>query len=606
LNDLYSGPDDPGLEKDFLQAEKSSHEFIKKYARSVRKLSGYELYRAIVDYEKIIELLVKIKSFALLRYLEDTGGESSVLFLRQTGERVDGILSELAFFKSEINTLSDAEIGKMLVYSSNLREHYGVLIAKLRLLRDHQLSNDLEYFVREEGFAGGSPTTMDEAGSRANDNAWVRLFEVLMNRISFRVDKNKYLTGEQMVKYLESYWIGSSDRVRMTKSYNQTLGGSVDLFAHIMNALVQEKIISDRLRKFEKPMSHSNLLEGLNDRVVENLHSVFQKNYGAIVHRYYYTLKTKLLSGNRLQRNDLFSEIEFDYHWRYSWQEAINAVIYAYEKFLPELADVYPEFLSGGWIYATADKRRRSGSVYYPINSGTHPYLLVNFESSDAGVLALAHGFGHIIHLHLSRNNSYLNLRAPSTIAEAVSIFGENLVFDHLKDDMADDIDKKIVLIMHRIEYLTRNMIRDVALIEFENNFYEERKHGELTTDRISEIWEAAWKKSLGDIFGSDDDHKYWWAGEQQLFRYPFYGYSHILAECLANILYSRYKKNPENFREKYLKLLSSGGNGHYSDLLVPFNIDLENENLWQEGFDVITELIDELDILLKIRDCSP
>jgi oligoendopeptidase F len=368
-----------------------------------------------------------------------------------------------------------------------------------------------------------------------------------------------------------------------------------------MNELIRERILSDLWRKFEKPMSQVNLLGGLEDKVVENLHGTIRKSYWPIMRRYY-GLKAKIKSGSgsKLLYTDIFAPVAFDYNWRYSWQEATGIVITAYERFSPEVADICRELLTGGWLRVSGNTGGKMESHHYPVTPKIHPYLSINFQGNDAGVVALAHEFGRSVHLYLSKNNGHLTFRPPLVLSEAVSMFGENLVFDFLKDNTVNT-DAKTVFILHRIESLMGAISQNMILLEFENTLYEKRKQRELTSDEIGELWMSILEKNLGDVFELGSDLKHQWAGVLQLFTHPLCGYSRLFSSFLANVLYSRYKKDAKNFKEKYMKLLSSGGNGRCSDLLEPFDINIEGENFWQEGLSILVELIDELEILLKI-----
>ena len=55
------------------------------------------------------------------------------------------------------------------------------------------------------------------------------------------------------------------------------------------------------------------------------------------------------------------------------------------------------------------------------------------------------------------------------------------------------------------------------------------------------------------------------------------------------------YKKEGKNFVPKYLRLLSYGGSEKPSKILNELGIDIESEQFWQEGFEVIETMIKEL-----------
>ena len=150
---------------------------------------------------------------------------------------------------------------------------------------------------------------------------------------------------------------------------------------------------------------------------------------------------------------------------------------------------------------------------------------------------------------------------------------------------------------------MINSIIRQIAFLEFEKTVHEERKFGEISVDRLNEIWLNVQKKSLGDIFEFSDEYKYYWSYIPHFIHSPFYVYSYAFGNCLVNSLYVRYTEDLDDFENKYIDLLSAGGSKNYVDLLEPFNLDPRDEDFWQNGLDLVISLIDELEMLLKKKE---
>ena len=58
------------------------------------------------------------------------------------------------------------------------------------------------------------------------------------------------------------------------------------------------------------------------------------------------------------------------------------------------------------------------------------------------------------------------------------------------------------------------------------------------------------------------------------------------------------YEQGLENFENKYIDLLKSGGSKKYDELFQPFNLDLSKKSFWKKGLSMIEKLIDELETL--------
>ena len=58
--------------------------------------------------------------------------------------------------------------------------------------------------------------------------------------------------------------------------------------------------------------------------------------------------------------------------------------------------------------------------------------------------------------------------------------------------------------------------------------------------------------------------------------------------------------KNPNGFDDKYIELLSAGGSKKYDKLLEKFNLNPKNKEFWQNGLNMISDLINQLEELLN------
>ena len=584
LSDLYNGIKDRELENDLQNLNKKIDAFTSKYSGKIKKLSGYELYKLLVEYEKISEKMGKIASFAYLKYAENLSVEENVAFFQKISEELTSLSSKMIFVNVEINELSDKDINKKLNDSSNLKNNYGTYIENLRVFKKHQLSNDLEKLMNDK-----SITSRD---------AWSRLFDETIDNMKFKFE-GRELNEAQITEIINSK--NSNKRVKAGKVFGEKLGENIKIFAYITNILAKDKSISDQWRKYETPISARNLSNYIEDDVVENLYNSIQRNYKDISHRYY-KLKAKILKKDKLLYTDRNAPTEYDDDRKYTWKEAVEIVLNAYSAFSPKMAEIGKEFFENNWIDVPTRQGKRGGAFAHPTVPSVHPYILLNFQGKTRDIMTLAHELGHGIHMYLARSNGYFMSDTPLTLAETASIFGEQLVFRYLLDN-EKDINKKIAIIAKKIEDMINSIIRQIAFLEFEKTVHEERKFGEISVDRLNEIWLNVQKKSLGDIFEFSDEYKYYWSYIPHFIHSPFYVYSYAFGNCLVNSLYVRYTEDLDDFENKYIDLLSAGGSKNYVDLLEPFNLDPRDEDFWQNGLDLVISLIDELEMLLKKKE---
>jgi oligoendopeptidase F len=584
LNDLYSGINDTKIEKDLVSLEKKIVEFNKSYLNQVRDLSGYELFKAMVKFEEINEIMAKLTSFAYLKYAENLSIEENVIFYQRISELITKFSADIVFFSIEINELDDEELDYKLKDSSNLQKYYKRYIEVLRLFKKHQLSVELEKILTEK--------------SITSSQAWSRLFDETVDNMKFKF-KNKELNESQIMEVINGK--DEKDRIRAGKVFGEKLGENIKLLAFITNILAKDKSIGDKWRNFSTPISSRNLSNLIEDEVVDNLYNSVQKNYRNISHRYY-TLKAKIFKKNKLHYTDRNAPLPFDDDKKYTWDEAVSIVLDAYGKFSPEMAKIGKLFFENNWVDVPTRAGKRGGAFAHPTVPTVHPYLLLNFRGRTEDIITLAHELGHGIHMYLANKQGYFMSDTPLTLAETASVFGEQLVFRYLLENETDK-NKKIAIIANKIEDMINTVVRQTAFLKFEKIVHDERKNGEITVDRLNEIWIDVQKESLGEIFVFDDEYKYYWSYIPHFIHSPFYVYSYAFGDCLVNSLYSSYLSKPENFQKKYIDLLTAGGSKDYKELLKPFDLDPKDPNFWQRGMDLIIELIDELESMLATEN---
>jgi oligoendopeptidase F len=198
----------------------------------------------------------------------------------------------------------------------------------------------------------------------------------------------------------------------------------------------------------------------------------------------------------------------------------------------------------------------------------------------------------------LAAPNGALMAPTPLTLAETASVFGEMLTFRSILAATEDPRQKK-ALLAAKVEDMINTVIRQVAFYNFERQVHTERRSGgELTSERIGEIWQAVQAESLGDAIHLGPGYDVYWTYVGHFIHSPFYVYAYAFGDCLVNSLYAVYENSNEGFAERYLALLAAGGTKHHSELLKPFGLDARDPAFWQTGLDLIARMIGELEAL--------
>ena len=580
LSDLYFGINDPQVEKDLSAYLAYNQQLSDKYKGKVASLSAPDFAKAIKLYEQASVVASKLGIFAYLNMVTQMKNKEAVAFYQNINEKLTESGKLSIFFTLEINALSE-EAFQALLKDKNVA-FYRPWLEKIRLFKPYELAEDMEALLADKALTSSA--------------AWVRLYDETSSKLKYIVNGKEYNDAE-LSKLLQD----KDPKVREAagKEMNRVNKENGELFTFIYNMIIKDKAISDDKRGFKSPIASRNLDNMVEDEVVDSLAEAVRAKYASISERFY-KLKAKWLGKEKIQYWDRNAPLPFADDKKYSWDEAVKLVLEAYGEFSPKLQEVAKDFFSHNWFDVPPRDGKRSGAFAMPMPEQFHPYLMLNFAGKQNDVLTLAHELGHGCHMRLSAKQGDLNDDTPLTLAEVASVFAEMLTFQSLLKKLDDD-KAKLCLIASKVNDMINTALRQIAFHFFETKVHAERKNGELSEERIAEIWLEVMRESLGQYVIVDDDSKYIWPIVSHFFHSPFYVYAYSFADCLVNSLYQVYReKSVPDFADKYLHMLSETGIKRYDALLQPFSLNAHDKNFWDKGLSLIEEYIDELELLDK------
>jgi len=578
LDDLYSSPDSGALKRDLENASSGSTAFQEHYQGKLEDLAsksdkGAELLEAIKTFEEFQDALGRIGSFAGLLYAANTSDPACAKFYGDMQEKLTAISTKLLFFELEFNRLPDS------VLELPALQHYRPWIDDLRKEKPHQLSDDLERLIHEKAISGRA--------------AWNRLFNETMTGLRFEMD-GQQLSLEPTLNFLMHP--AEDKRREASESLSAVFSNNVRLFTLITNTLAKDKEISDRWRGFGDVADARHLANRVERPVVDALVGAVCDAYPRVSHRYY-ALKAKWLGKQHLAHWDRNAPLPDKPNRTIAWDEAENIVLDAYGDFSNDMADIAKTFFDKRWIDAPVREGKSPGAFSHPTVPSAHPYILLNYQGKPRDVMTLAHELGHGVHQVLANGQGALMAPTPLTLAETASVFGEMLTFKKLLAQ-ADEPTERKALLASKIEDMINTVARQIAFYNFERVVHQERREGELTSDRLAEIWMDVQRESLGPAVELKPGYETFWCYIPHFIHSPFYVYAYAFGECLVNSLYAVYEDANEGFAEKYFDMLRAGGSKNYKELMAPFGLDASDPGFWSMGLSVIERLIDELEAM--------
>ena len=575
LDDLYPGRESTALADDLKSAEAAARAFESRYKGGLAALSGADLGAAIARYEEIDETLTRLMSYAHLTYAGDVGDAEIGRFFQGVQEKVNVIASHLLFFTLELNDIDDAALEAG--FSDPILARYAPWLRDIRVMRPYQLSEEIERLLHEKSVAGRA--------------AWTRLFDETIAALTFPVG-GKALSSAEVLHRLSDP--DGAVRREAAEVLGRVLGEHIRTFAFITNTLAKDREIENRWRGFKRPVSARNLANLVEDEVVDALVAAVKDAYPSLSHRYY-RIKARWFGGDVLDYWDRNAPLPEEPDRVISWPEARDTVLAAYARFSPEMAEIGARFFDERWIDAQIRPGKAPGAFSHATVPSVHPYILLNYQGRVRDVMTLAHELGHGVHQVLAAGQGHLMADTPLTLAETASVFGEMLTFRAMLD-AEDDPRNRRAMLAGKVEDMLNTVVRQIAFYEFERRVHDARKQGEITAERLGEIWLEIQKESLGPAIRFDEAYRAYWSYIPHFIHAPFYVYAYAFGDCLVNALYAVYREAEAGFAEKYLAMLRAGGSKRHQELLAPFGLDASDPGFWKRGLGLLEGFIDELD----------
>jgi len=250
LSDLYTGTDAPELKRDLDWLEKECAGFAKSYAGKLADLNAAELLKAVQRYEQIEVIAGRIMSFAGLRYYQITTDADRAKFMADCQDKITTFTTQLVFYSLEFNRLEDDRLNALLAENADLAR-YKPVFDRLRAMKPHQLSDELEQFLHDQSTVGAA--------------AWNRLFDETMAGLEFDV------AGETLPLEATLDRLTDPDRAKR-ETANHALAAvfkdNIKTFTRIHNTLAKQKEIEDRWRKMPTPQTARHLANHVEPEVV--------------------------------------------------------------------------------------------------------------------------------------------------------------------------------------------------------------------------------------------------------------------------------------------------------------------------------------------------
>jgi oligoendopeptidase F len=576
LGDLYSGPDDPNIERDLTEARRRAEIFDKTYRGKFAGFDGARLSVALAEYESLCDVLYRPSFYASLLFSEDTQNSRGAQLVQRTREATTDTGNQLIFFALELIALEDEKVAALL--SAPEMAVYAHYVNVLRRFKPHTLSEKEEQLINQKSLTGRS--------------AFEQLYDEFCGSLRFKVtvDGKEQELGDSEVMALLRHPDGTL-REEALSSFLDTHGRNALVLTAVFNNVFLDHRLDCELRRYADVVMPTHLANDIAPETVVAMMQSVERHYS--IGQEYFRLKAELLGVERLKNSDLYAPIVAETE-QIPYSEARSLVLESFGKFSERFGSIAEEFFTKRWIDAEVRPGKRSGAFCSSVSPNHHPYVLCSYTGTGRDVSTIAHELGHGIHYQLSRCQRLVNHDAPLVLAETASVFAEILLTRHLLSGSSNPASRRSLL-CDLLDDIYGTVFRQTALTRFEMAAHEKRRGGQLTADDLCELWLQEQEKLFGESVEMIPSYRWGWTYISHFIHSRFYCYSYSFGELLTLALFQRYLDEGETFVPGYIRLLESGGSQSPDQALSRLGIDINQPEFWDRGFRVIEGFLSDL-----------
>jgi len=577
LADLFSSHDSPEMKEAFADLESQVADFERRREQLAADISPGDFLAIVDELEQLTQLGYRIYGFASLYFSEDTQNQAAQTFLAQVEQFMASMQNRTLFFSLWWKELEEEPAGRLMAAAGE----YRYWLEEMRHFKPHTLSEAEEKIINVKNVTGSS--------------ALSNLYDAMTNRYVFKLEVDgevRELTRGEVMVYARHH--DPDLRLRAYQELYRVYGDDGAILGQMYQTLVRDwRNEQVDLRRFSGPIAARNLMNDIPDQVVDTLLEVCKRN--APLFQRFFALKARWLGMERLRRYDIYAPV-VKAEKKYPYDQAAQMVLDSFRDFDPRIADLAERVFSENHLDSQVRKGKRGGAFCSSLSPGLTPWVLLNYQGQANDVATMAHELGHAIHSMLASDHSLFTFHASLPLAETASTFGEMMLIDRLLADESDEHVRRDLL-FRQMDDAYATIMRQAFFALFERQAHELTRQG-AAVDDLAAAYQENLRDQLGETVEIGEEFKWEWVSISHIYQVPFYVYAYAFGQLLVLALYSQFKAEGEAFKPRYIKILAAGGSEAPVRVLAAAGIDVSQATFWQGGFDVLEDMLDQLEAI--------
>ena len=388
-------------------------------------------------------------------------------------------------------------------------------------------------------------------------HAWGNLYETIVGRITIPVEvdgkEEKLSVGQANNKFYEP---DRAFRKELFTKWEEAWANEAELIAASLNNLGGFRLSLYKHRQWDSVLKEPMDVNRMTEATLWAMWEAVGASKAKLAE--YYRRKAKLLGYEAINWYDLTAPL-YSTTKKVSYDEAAAFIIEHFGKFSPGLAAFSDRAFKERWIEVEDRAHKAPGGFCTGFPANGESRIFMTYSGDVGGVRTLAHELGHAYHSYVMKDQPILTQDYAMNVAETASTFAEILISAAAIEE-AESKEEKLALLDSKIADSAAYLMNIHSRFIFEREFYEARRKGPVSIERLNEMMVSAQKQGYSDALG--EYHPYFWAAKGHFYGtgMPFYNFPYTFGYLFSAGIYARAVEEGPTFEQKYIDLLRDTG----------------------------------------------
>ncbi|MGG0739966.1 M3 family oligoendopeptidase [Niallia taxi] len=369
------------------------------------------------------------------------------------------------------------------------------------------------------------------------------------------------------------------------------------LLSKTLNHLAGFRLNTYEMRNWDNVLKEPLEYNRMDEKTLTAMWRVISNNKKPLVE--FLNRKAKLLGLEKLSWFDVDAPIGKT-ETKMTYQEGAEFILDHFAKFGEEMTSFAKTAFENNWIEAEDRQGKRPGGFHTYFPESAQSRIFMTYSGTPSNVSTLAHELGHGFHTYAMKDMHTLNRNYAMNVAETASTLAEMIVSDAAVKNASSE-EEKLVLLEDKIQRSVALLMNIHARFIFETSFYEERRKGLVSKERLNELMVTAQKEAFGDAL--EEYHPSFWGSKLHFYitGVPFYNFPYTFGYLFSLGIYAKAIQEGKGYEDKYIALLKDTASMTVEELAKKhLDVDLTDDAFWESAIKVCIEDVEEFLALTK------